>query len=661
MVGLSSRILIALKIWPRITRGLGVDFFSSPADATGNDERQNELRTWYLFGALGPAIGDFLPNELSATIGGAGRTPYYAAWRLVFEIAVGNGDPNPDTSLPGAAPTLRTLIGLLERMKQLVAARDFDGMVALRDSGALDQVQSASRDLGKILRFFSDTSNLGNIATLLGAQSMPRIDNTVQTAPPSAWTGRDFLHWKRTGEFTAALWADASKSGDPRFVAYALGWLVCYATLVCGSGFISSVAGSSYRTYWWRTRWIANFVDAWLCGFYGSGSTIADDGNPDKPFEQWPSLCSAGLHNLVDLTSGLDPEATALDVVMDSPDHPLPRVLPTEFTDYWIGAWTRVYGTTTAPLFTADRLQIGYLMTWLVLWFQTSGDVIGCNPQPPAAPPTACGSNPQPPDWIDPTQTNPVTGSLFTPPTPNAEHDPDIAEVVCGIILAILGLALTVFGGGAVGIPLLVGGIVLAVDGEKQLNWDDLECQLYWLSMYVYTGLNALHQVTVLGGFQHPYARDFEVSTQTLPSINGSLQLSYDSAPSTCRSKALDHLCSVWNGALLDWVNYASNPPETPTNMVWPLDGLWPSAIVDDDTRNPVASDILTAPASYDAGVVHPFGPAVQNALKLLERAIRGDLTDLPDWNLDGDRGLGWLTWTQNGPYQLPVPTSSEV
>ena len=54
------------------------------------------------------------------------------------------------------------------------------------------------------------------------------------------------------------------------------------------------------------------------------------------------------------------------------------------------------------------------------------------------------------------------------------------------------------------------------VDGEEQLNWDELECQLYWLSVYVFNGLGALHKLTVLGGFQQPYAAELAAAHETV-------------------------------------------------------------------------------------------------------------------------------------------------
>jgi hypothetical protein len=634
MLGLPTRMVIAERVRDRLIHGGGAD---------GKVVADNPQ--WFMLGALGPALGDFVPHEPAKGFGAPGRTPYYAAWKAVLEIAV--GDPTKTPPVPGAVPTLRTLLSTLSLLIALVREHNFDGVVSLRDSGALDAVNRANQDLATILQNFSQPDYLRQIGDSIGKLSQPRIDNPLSHTPPNTWTGRDYLHWKATGEFASRLLRDARAAGDNRFVAYALGWQVAFASMVCGSDFLAAIVGSVYRTHWWRTRWIGNFVDAWIWGFYRRG-----DAGPEA-YDDWPSLCNAGLHKWIQLDDSLDPETIATDVVTETP---LPDVLPAEFTDYWLGAWRDVYSphdpTVAAdPLFTSDRLQVSYLMTWLVLWFQTSGDVIGCNPDP-GPPPDACGDNPQPPDWDDPTKINPATNQPFTPPTPNAHHDPDVGEIVCGVILALLGAAETFLGGIPGGLYGVAAGIDLIVDGEQQLNWDELECQLYWITVYVFNGLSALHKLTELGGFQQPYAAELAAASETISfgGVNFSFQF-VTAAEKNCRSRALRGPLQIWNGALLDWAAApTATPIEDPAQFLWAAE-WWPSAIVDDEGINPISASIAAPPAAFDAGVQESFGPAVQNALRL----IADPPAAIPNWNLDGDRGHGWLTWELHAPYSVPV------
>ena len=227
MIGLPTRLVIADQVRARLVS----DGEPDGAVITAN-------RPWFMLGALGPALGDFVPHEPPAGFGAPGRTPYYAAWKDVLEIAVGDSTQTPP--VPGAVPTLRTLIQTLTQLIHLVQDHDFDGVIALRDSGGLDAVNTANQNLATILQNFSNPAYLQEIGNAVGPLSRPRIDNPLSHSPPNVWAGRDYLHWKRTGDFAARLLEDARASGDDRFVAYALGWQVAFAALLCG-------AASSHR------------------------------------------------------------------------------------------------------------------------------------------------------------------------------------------------------------------------------------------------------------------------------------------------------------------------------------------------------------------------------------------------------------------------------
>lgn len=628
MSGLAGRLLSAKRVAFELQNA------GSPASAI----IQNNEAFYYL-GALGTALGDFVPHEEPEFLGDPGRTPYYAIWIKVLEIAVGN----PDKGLPGVVPTLRGFREILGDVKTAVQDKDLGALTDIRDSGRLDDITSLSTDLGAILTYFSDPAQLVSFGSLMGTASRPAINDPLNSVPAALWTGRDFLCWKKTGDFATAL---LNEAGDDAQRAYAIGWQVSYATQISMSGYTTSAVGSVYRTHWWRHRWVSNYVDAWLWGFYDANGT--DTGKPEAgPFGAWRSLCDARLNTWIDVTGGAwDFEAVARDMARG---RDLPPMLPGSFTAFWVRAFEASYGTVTPPLFTEDRLQTAYAALGTVLWFQTSGDVIGCNPMP-GAPPAACNGAPAP-EWVDPTQTNPTTGAPFEPPAPNAEHQPDVAKIISGIILAILGIVAAAFGGFVVGAAALAGGIVLIVDGVMQANWEELTCDLYWIDVYLFNGLEALHRLTLFGGLQHPYPRDLDVDELVL-AFNGA-SLPFASGPAVIRSRGIDAIRQPWSGTISTWAEYASEPIETPVNAVFSFgSGHWPKLVFDDDGTNPQLSDIRgPAPAWPGGNIERSFGPAVQNALKIIDSAP----DELPNWNLDGDRGLAWLTWTLAAPYSVPV------
>ena len=644
MAGLATRILVAQRVLAALQS-------TDPAlYATLNDPTNNK---WYFFVALGPAIGDFVPST-SAGLGAPPINPYFLIWQHVLSIAVGNTTTTPP--IPGLAPTLQTLTGAVDKLSSLVAAHDFSGMEAFKNSGQLDTINKASADLTTILHFFTQPANLVPITNLI-CSSSPKINNTSQLVPATFWAGRDWLHWKHTGDFAEALYTAARAQSDDRYLAYAVGWQVAFATLVCSSGFMNSVVGTSYRTYWWRHRWMDLVVDAWVWGYYGADAEMGDIGVPKPPYNDWTPLCAAKLHDLIDLTNGADPLTVAQAVVAGQSLPDLPDI-DAFATNFWLPAWSAANGNPTGSPFTAPGLLTGYYLLWLVLWFQTSGDVVGCNSPPSPTPPSTCGSNPTPPDWIDPTKTNPATGQPFLPQEPTPKHDPNAGEIICGAILGILGLASEFFGGGIIGAGAIAGGVALIVDGEEQLNWDELDCQLYWLKVYLFNGLEALHKLVVLAGFQHPYPVDLGESQGPLTFSIADLE--YPVFGDLCRSMPVEAMLTPWNcnlidppapgsnASALDWTRRPTWGAESPAAFVWGWRLWWPDSFVDNKQgRNPGGTDITVAPASFNTGVQAPFPASVNVAVGL----ITAPPAALPNWNLDNDRGLGWLTWDLSAPY----------
>jgi hypothetical protein len=655
VLGLASRLVVA----DRVVSLLEAD--TSSASAKQAAGVISEHSQWFMLGALGPALGDFVPWELPPpnTFGVQERTPYYAIWRELLRFTVGEATATPP--LAGIATTLNELTSGLAEIGGKVDDHDVLGLLALKKSGLFDSLSTAAKALATTAVELTEPAELQKVQELIA--KAPVIDNKLGQAPPSLWTGRDWLHWKRPGDFAAKLLATAEANPDsPAFLAYALGWQVAYATLTCGSGFVNSVAGSCYRTYWWRSRWVANFIDTWAWGYYGAGATMGEDGTPTPAYSTWPGLCSAGLHRLIAISGGtLEPIAVAEKVVADtpaSPQLPLPAdALPadwTTFTTLWMQAWEEAYaGEITPPaLFTAERLQVGYLMTWLVLWFQTSGEVVGCNKPPSMTPPAACGSNPTPPPW---TPAVSPSGTPYTPTHPNPNVSPDVGMIICE---ALTGLGLAAAAAVAFMPPAMEDLAGLLADELVDVNWNAIECWLYWVDVYIYNAVNILHQATVVGGFQQPYPAELGQGATVL--TFGQYDVPYTpTATVNCRSRFAESLLQPWSGLLPPWTEDpvgAGGTPEPPPSNVWPFERpLWPSAVIDDTSENPQRGSlhIASEPPSFDEEVLNSsFGPAAQSAVLLITQQQKG----LPNWNLDADRGYGWLTWRLATPtYSVPV------
>jgi hypothetical protein len=462
------------------------------------------------------------------------------------------------------------------------------------------------------------------------------------------------LYWKKPGDFAKALLQRAQQSGDPRLLAYAYGYLTSYATNVVGSPFMNSVIGGPYRTQWWRHRWISNYIDAWVYGAYKAGATMTGD-TPVPPYAEWSSLCDAGLHNRISLAP-IDPQDVMTRVWNGQP---LPSALPDDFCQYWFGAFTDAYGSLPPgyPV-TPASLNGAYLMTWMVLWFQTSGEVLGCNPSPPMNPPENCGSAPS---WADPTVPG-DSGGGSSPPSPEVEVDGSVGAVVSGAILAIIGALLLLTPAWPLGATMIVGGSTLIIEGMPEADWSKLRCDLFWYRLYLYNGLNALHEIMTLGGVGHPYGPEL-ANDETVLSLLGT-EYKFDSGKATVKSDPTKRFpAACWDGAISTWTQRPTSLEMVQT--IGYLASAYPTFFVNDDTANPLSNgDVKTDdgawPVRLRPGTELPvqFGNAVANAVDLFQHL---DVT-LPNWNLDADRGLAYLTWQfKNGIASDPVDIEPET
>jgi len=595
-------------------------------------------------GALGPALMDFISSDPAPP---ASNPTYATVWRKLLSVVGGD---------PGLIATVGKIQALINEIQQLADARDCHGLENFRDSGKLNTVQTLSDQFTTLLSTVDTIA--GDIYNIISQDLKPKfctLDPTAPTPPPTQWPARDFFSWKKTGAFTQALISRANSTGDNRLLAYAYGWLVAYATNVTGSPFINAVVGGPPRTQWWRQRFIKNYVDAWVFGYYGAGATMTGDGGdtPNPPYDQWPSLCSANLHKKIEIpNTNIQPQD-----FLNQLDQPFPQVVPADFAANLFLAIKDVYGTAVPPEVVPGGLNSAYLMTWLMLWFQTSGVPFGCNLVPPPGPPSNCTG--------DPPDTNPFNfgpgGTPPGPPIPSPDVTNNTADQVCGVILAILGGALFVFGAGLAGAASLAGGLALLdCSNAVTVDWNQWECKIFWFKQYMFNGLVGLQHMLSLAGFTYPEAKALALDTNAL-SLAG-INLPFESAinlvktPREGREQQFPSKC--WNTTTIDkgvlTFNQrptAANPGfETPRTIAYVDGWQYPSWFVD-GPGNPAAMDVKTDGGvflRYDPpGSAVPFSNAVSNAVDLLQNLNK----KFPNWNLDADRGLAYYTWQFKAGY----------
>lgn len=612
---------------------------------------------WAHYGALGPAWGDFGPTHVESVVfGQPGVAPYAALWKRIFNIFGGDGTPTN----PGLKPVLDRIRNLLARLEAIAAAEDLDALRSM--SGEVDTINQIATDLTAIITTIKGDGTLANLgivpelAQLISQANKPpivrqRLDGSVGF-PAKYWNLREFLSWRRTGRFAKRLWDRAQASGRDEIKAFALGWLSSWSVAAGGASEVASVIGAPYRNQWWRARFVANYFDLWSYGYAEAGSAAA-------PYAPWPNLCDAELNRRIEVP-GTVFDADDLMTKLRT-DDALGVALPGFFTDYFLECFEEVYGDlgTNRPKLNTEILQDSYALTWLVLWFQTSSESLGCQHTAPLAP-TTCGGAPS---WTNPAVPGDAGGTVGGPPAPSIDPRVRPENVVCAILLAILGVAALCVGGFVAGGAAIAGAISLA-GSAVTIDWDKFRCDLGWYRLYLYNGLRALHDVLSLGALVHPYK--FELSADTTAiNLLQDLPTTIRTGDNIIRTRSGPDRYPIvpWDGIGYSWFDMPLGAVEEPSTTA-SLAAAYASGFLD-DPANPFGSVSVfdTAPFPFavsGAGAQQPVG--FINSADAVIGWLRGVHGDIPDRNLDGDRGLGFRGWEFDGDtWTNPVKIHQET
>jgi hypothetical protein len=275
---------------------------------------------------------------------------------------------------------------------------------------------------------------------------------------------------------------------------------------------------------------------------------------------------------------------------------------------------------------------------------------------------------------------------VTAPPAASKNTKPSVGEVISGIVLAVLGVLQLLTGNVAGGIIEIAAAVALIADGETDPDWDALRCYVGWTFAFFYNMTNAMHELLKWSALGFPYTEDLahnEIAFQ-----QAGLVTPPDAALNTARSKprSSNFPAAKWTGPATqtsNWANPPTEPLEPPSEWAY-LDGsLWPDHFVDGrqgfapnppnptpppQQLNPLVSlpgqpPLVRDPAAFQdrqarlgtsENIGQPFGNAVDVSLELI---LNTQTTELLNWDLDADRGLGFPTWLGDAAGKLdPEP-----
>ena len=393
------------------------------------------------------------------------------------------------------------------------------------------------------------------------------------------------------------------------------------------------------------------------------------DVTPSYP--NWPNVCAANLQQRIEI-GGISAQAV-LDAI--AAQSPIGGFLPSSVVDLLLKAYEATYqADPRAAGIDEAAIQSAYAALYLILWLQTSGEFLPCVPPDEINYPDGCGDRPP---WVAVDGSVVVGGTtIASPPTPNTT-DPNIGEIVSGVLLAILGAAGVLFGNFAGGIETLIGGVALVVDGYTEPDWDALTCYVEWIDVYLANFYNAVHDLLKWTGIGFPYTSDLAHNAIYF-NLTG-LVTPPDAALNTARSvgRSAGYPASAWAPLTSSWINMPTEPLESPGEIAYTdrqqfpwhfIDGLTPtgsSSMPAPQQVNPLGQGANGVPMVRDPATFADrrarlsmgnlvsddriFGNAVDVSVDLIENA---DPRLLLDWDRDADPGYGFPTW------QLPSPGS---
>lgn len=449
------------------------------------------------------------------------------------------------------------------------------------------------------------------------------------------WYWFDFLHYRRTGEFCTSMWNNAKTDKDLR--RYCLGYASHIAVDVVGHPFVNTIVGGPYRVHWHRHKLVENWIDAYARNHYPDSRRTKRclQLQPDDVYV--PDAISGSLYyRLLEFPNG---------------------TLPQKLADLIVTAMDEVYVTPPAanptPM-TAGDLDDTYRL-WLE-WFRRATTVLDARKPIPVPPPGTAAIT---------LVTDFVNGF---PPFPGASGPPSGGFSPAAILAALAAFAQWVADSVSYTTNWAANHahdiVTLPVTAGHELT--------KWLLYQVQKGLWEVYDnvrfALVLGGYIFPEQRDLAKAPWGMAlTRSGPVHPRWNLYPRKQEAHGLTgpmehHLIYPNEPSELPYAEpmpepFHTQPPEAFITDSWPYDPVIEMLWQCTDPYGP--TDAFTHTVDSMTWNTAQFG----SALSFSARLIAQRMNNMPNFNLDGDRGYGWKTWravkpdieNQGGPTQPPL------
>jgi hypothetical protein len=504
-------------------------------------------------------------------------------------------------------------------------------------------------DLVALINQIGDTGKLisETLITAVGATITAEVDlfypfypKMQQGAKESDWYWFDFLHYRRTGRFCSAMWQLAD---DDDLRRYVLGYASHIGTDVVGHPYVNAIVGGPYRTHWHRHKLVENWIDAYARRHYSDlQATIAClNLGPEDTY-------------LADNIAG-----SYYSRLCEFPDKKLPEKLGNMIAK----AMELTYHDGVAPhppLFGHADLDSTYRL-WL-MWFERSTSLGQALPPAPVPPPGSAAvtlisdyASGVSSIWSGGGGGGGSGGGGFN---------------VLAIFAAILDLLKKLFETLVYTITWIVTHAVDIVTLPITTAIEVIRYMLYQIQKAIYEIYDNARFAMVLGGYMFPDQRDLTKNPWGQAFINttgahltGGGFASFINYP---RKRQNYQLFGATSLHLLYPLTLLEQPFAEPAPL--PFFGANPETFISGSFPiNPVAELLPDCKKPYGAPGDYSATHSVDmdswatgqlgNALSFSARLMAQRLDDMPNFNLDGDRGYGFKTWRVEGVDPEADPT----
>ncbi|WP_248925968.1 zinc dependent phospholipase C family protein [Paenibacillus hamazuiensis] len=447
-----------------------------------------------------------------------------------------------------------------------------------------------------------------------------------QGAQEKDWYWFDFLHYRRTGQFCSKMWELAQ--GDEDLQRYVIGYASHIGTDVVGHPFVNAIVGGPYRMHWHRHKLVENWIDAYARNMYPDSGTTKTSLKLDPAEDKYVANAISGSYysRLVEFEG---------------------KKLPDKLAQLLKKAMQETYGNMEHPPFLGSEDLDSTYRLWLK-WFERSTQIGSVSKPIPVPPPYSLITD----------LLNEYASSLPSPPG-SVGGGFNIAGIFAAILAFLEYLAEVI----AKTVEFILTHLNDILTLPIAVAIETLKYFLYLIQKAMYEFYEQFRFMLVLAGYlfpepndlnKQPYGRAF-LNTRYVYLIGGK-RSSYGDYP----LKQESHGWLTPEHHLV----YPHTMPEQPYAEPAPqvFFGKFPEVFITGNFPYDASIEMLytcTEPYGNNQQATHFVdehswsGGQFGNAVEFSARLIKDRMQNLPNFNLDGDRGYAWKTWRALSPENI--------